>query len=250
MRRKLGSSDVVRLIGAVLVVAAAAGAKAGGASEPARESAFSLRGTIRLPLGASSGGDYRIEVVRRESPTDSIFSDDFESGDLTAWAPPWGMPSGTVAFFDRATCPSGWNALAAARGRALVGLPLAGVAAGTNGVPLADLDTRWHLHLFSYSTALGSAAGHSHSWSWSSTAAGTFDWFSYDANGNGTLLFEWSNGVGNEGSGIYPFTTDAGRYFGVAYQSGHSHLFNVLNLNSSTASATAPYLQLLACRKT
>ena len=65
------------------------------------------------------------------------------------------MPAGTVAYFNRASCPSGWSALASAQGRFLVGLPAGGTLAGTVGSALANLGTIVHTHSF---TATGTVA--------------------------------------------------------------------------------------------
>lgn len=53
-----------------------------------------------------------------------------------------GAPSGAVMFFNLATCPSGWTAMAAAQGRYLVGLPSGGTLAGTQGTELSNLENR------------------------------------------------------------------------------------------------------------
>jgi len=53
-----------------------------------------------------------------------------------------GVPSGAVMFFNLATCPTGWTALATAQGRYLVGLPASGTLAGTQGTQLSNLENR------------------------------------------------------------------------------------------------------------
>jgi len=51
-------------------------------------------------------------------------------------------PTGAVMFFNLASCPSGWTALAAAQGRYLIGLPSGGTLTGTAGTALSNLENR------------------------------------------------------------------------------------------------------------
>lgn len=51
------------------------------------------------------------------------------------------MPTGTVAFFNLAGCPTGWTEYTALRGRILVGLPSGGTLAGSNAATaLTDVE--------------------------------------------------------------------------------------------------------------
>lgn len=250
MRRTTGSRVAGPLL-AVLLAATGVENVAGEVVSPvveARAPTFSVRGVARPAGSASQGGDYLVRLVRAERLVEAIFADDFESGDLTAWTAPWGMPSGAVSFFDLTSCPNGWSELIAGRGRALLGLPLGGLGGGSVGTPYYDFEVRNHLHVLFVTSAVNSSGSHPHTWSWSSTAGGGFDWYSYDVNGAAKLLFAWNNGVGNEGSGLYPFTSATGRSFGVGFDSGHAHTFS-LSWNTSTNSIAEPYLQMLLCRK-
>jgi len=57
------------------------------------------------------------------------------------------FPAGTVAFFDRTTCPAGWQLATALVGRTAI--PVAPEAAGTSGgTPLASGEDRKHSHAF------------------------------------------------------------------------------------------------------
>lgn len=66
----------------------------------------------------------------------------FPDGTTQATAGSGSTPTGAVMFFNLATCPTGWTALAAAQGRYLVGLPSAGTLAGTAGTALSNLEWR------------------------------------------------------------------------------------------------------------
>lgn len=192
------------------------------------------------------------------------------------------VPSGAIMFFDAPSCPSGWHAFAAARGRVLVGLPDGGTLGATVGDPLSDQENRGHTHgvnpapvntstggshshSVSVSGNTGSAGSHNHQWS----RVVNRDWYSYESGGSQVLVGAWDDGIGNDGSGHYPlFTSGSGelRYYtnnagghshsinasGTSASSGsHNHSVDVANTVSSTASTAQviPYIQLLVCRK-
>ncbi|MBI4395653.1 MAG: hypothetical protein HY548_01065, partial [Elusimicrobia bacterium] len=52
------------------------------------------------------------------------------------------IPAGAVMFFNLVACPAGWTELTVARGRYIVGLPLSGTLAGTQGTALSNLQNR------------------------------------------------------------------------------------------------------------
>jgi hypothetical protein len=80
-----------------------------------------------------------LEVVRAEGGGAAGTAGPREpEGTLT----PHRIPPGSVMFFDLTTCPQGWTALTAARGRAIVGLTLGGSLGATLGTPLADMGLR------------------------------------------------------------------------------------------------------------
>jgi hypothetical protein len=96
-----------------------------------------------------------------------------------------GVPTGMVAFFTAASCPTGWSAASYANGRLVVGVNLAAQVGKTVGNPLADKEDRAHTHPFtvqltttvhSISAADGSnnqgAAAQMYSWS-DATASST-----------------------------------------------------------------------------
>ena len=77
------------------------------------------------------------------------------------------VPSGTLAFFDLASCPTGWSEATSAGGRLLVALPSGGALGGTVGAPLSNQEAREHTHstdIGSLSFTTSSAGSHNHQW--------------------------------------------------------------------------------------
>lgn len=212
------------------------------------DTAYALLGGAEALRGASENATYRLAgLVREALEVEPIFADGFESGDLTAWSPPDGMPTGTVAFFDLVACPPGWGALPEASGRALVALPAGGTAGGVTGVPVSDLAAPSHSHVVAQSKISAYLGAHYHEWAWLDGAA---SWYSFDASSVVVTLYTWGNGMGSEGSGYYPFSADLGAIFSTSTDGDHAHQV-ALNHATGTAGASAvlPYLQLLVCRK-
>lgn len=209
---------------------------------------YRLRGKLRLSTPISSGGDFRLVGSIPDTPADTIFADDFESGDLLAWAPPHGMPAGTVAFFDRTDCPAGWQPLEAAQGRTLVGRPAGGSLGGTRGTPLLDLEIPAHVHHLSGAPLIEAHPSHVHWWSilWPD-----LEWTTYSSDYTVHSIFQWGDGIGSDGSGTYPFAAAPDTTFATSPQGGHSHAGPSLNLMSSDSGTAGflPYIQLTACRK-
>lgn len=56
------------------------------------------------------------------------------------------IPTNMVVFSSNGACPSGFIEYTVARGRAIVGLPSGGTAAGTVGSAMTDLENRSHTH--------------------------------------------------------------------------------------------------------
>lgn len=83
--------------------------------------------------------------------------------DGTTWncTAPSVFPSGMVAPF-KITCPTGWTEETAARGRAIVGLPLSGTMGGTVGAALTDLQDK-SVSLTHAGAAVADHAAHTHS---------------------------------------------------------------------------------------
>ena len=140
-----------------------------------------------------------------------------------------GTPAGMVAFFDAASCPSGWSEHAAARGRYVVGLNPGGALGGTGGSPLGDREDRaagQHGHTIQ-------DPGHSHAvWQ-----------VGYRLRVPGTNSL-----AGNTG---FPQTllppAEGDNAVRNPIQLGTTGI--TVNPNSAPAGTNAPYVQLLACRK-
>jgi hypothetical protein len=159
------------------------------------------------------------------------------------------IPLGTIAFFNLDECPPGWSEYVPARGRAIVGLAQSGTLGGTYGAPLSNLEDRTHQHHYSNSSATSSSGSHNHIWSSIQSAGGSIQWSSYTAGGNPVLAFSWTNGIGNEGSGIYPMAAQPNDTFYTSVGGVHNHLFTVGPDDTSASSCGLPYIQLLVCRK-
>jgi hypothetical protein len=163
---------------------------------------------------------------------------------------PQEVPSGAVMFFDRSQCPDGWTEYVAARGRAIVGLVYGGTVGGTVGAPLSDLEQRSHGHQVNQFYVDTDPGGrHNHIWSTIQSAGGDIQWSSYDASGNPVLAFSWGNGIGNEGSGIYPMAAQPNATFYTIQDGTHSHEVFVPTFATSSEPSLVPYVQLLVCQK-
>jgi len=124
------------------------------------------------------------------------------------------VSSGTVMFFDLASCPSGWTEYTVARGRYLVGLNSGGLLGGTSGQALSDQENRavgQHTHTIT-------DPGHNHS-------------SSYSLSGN-----------------INPACCGAG--INASSSNTDSATAGITIQNSGSFAGTpAPYIQLLICQK-
>lgn len=123
------------------------------------------------------------------------------------------IPSGFVGFFNLASCPTGWTALAAAQGRYLVG----GNSTGTVGTALSSLENRavgQHAHT-------ATQVSHQHNF-------GNIPDLSGGGPGmSGEMDAEWG---GNK------------------FTDSQTPAITVNNAGS-VAGTNAPYLQLLVCQK-
>jgi hypothetical protein len=120
-----------------------------------------------------------------------------------------------VAFFNLATCPSGWSSLVTAEGRYMVGKPLGGNLAGTVGTVLTNMENRavgQHNHGVS-------DPGHSHPY-------GSSVW---------------------HGGGPYPKSNNDYPYL----DGGTGGAVTGISVNNagSVAGTNAPYIQFLVCVK-
>ena len=148
-----------------------------------------------------------VKIVDGNQGVSKVLTSD--ANGLAKWAP--GVPpSGSVGFFDLASCPAGWSAFAAARGRYIVGLVAGGTLDGVQGTALSNLENRpvgRHRHHVVYNV--------------------------YDGGGF------------KEGSDD-PFPVDYTP--GTAYWT-HTWYTSDDGLNQNVPGTNAPYIQLLVCRK-
>ncbi len=135
------------------------------------------------------------------------------NGDVTLTS----VPSGMVMYTVSATCPSGWTEFTAARGRYIVGVPSEGTVSSTVGTALSNSEDRavgQHSH-----TASDSGHTHSMAGGWQSVAQGV----------DNSVLYYYQGSHPNTYTGYASIT---------------------VNASGTTAGTNAPYIQLLACRKT
>ena len=160
------------------------------------------------------------------------------------------IPTGAVVFFNLAACPAGWTEHTEARGRAVVGVPAGGTLNGTVNSALSDLQNRTHTHqVFGTTLATSAVASHNHIWSKIQAVGGDVQWQSFTSTGAWDLIFVWGNGVGNEGSGIYPLAAQPSKTLYTSKNGAHSHGVTIPTVVSSPTSSGFPFIQLLACRK-
>lgn len=135
------------------------------------------------------------------------------NGDVTLTS----VPSGMMMYTVSSACPSGWTEFTEARGRYIVGVPAGGTVSSTVGTALSNSENRavgQHTHSITDPT-------HRHPLNDSCCDQPTFQQIS--------------------GSGD--------RAFGGGYTQYASTGITV-NASGTTAGTNAPYIQLLACRKT
>lgn len=170
------------------------------------------------------------------------------------------VPSGMIAFFAAASCPSGWSEYTALRGRTLLGLPAGGTVAGTYATALGNLGTsaitNVPAHTHTYSATTDNPGGHTHDGSSLATgSAGTHDHnMHYNLSGPsggsswsyvGDNSYPTSNlPIDDAGAHTHPISGNTG--------SAGSHTHGVSGTTSNTGSAsvdvTMPYIQLIACQ--
>jgi hypothetical protein len=154
-------------------------------------------------------------------------------------------PAGTAMLFAIAGCPSGWSELAAARGRAVVGLGAGGTVAGTVGAPLRDLENRAHAHSTRSVTVDTSAVpGHIHSIDPPATVT------SYFVGGQPRVQLATDRNASILGMAQHRHTVDI-QLFGSGAAGAHAHQVTVPVMETTLADAgqVMPYVQLLACAK-
>lgn len=155
-----------------------------------------------------SGGDIETDQYARGATQVCIGSDC-----RTSWGD---APTSAVAFFNLASCPSGWTEYTTGRGRYLVGLPSGGTLGATVGTALSNLENRpvgQHTHGVT-------DPGHDH---------GT----------DAAMATTIGGSLGNTLSHAFiPTDLTDTSYTGIT-----------LNNSGDVSGTNAPYLQLLVCQK-
>src|SRR5262245_14149366 len=146
-------------------------------------------------------------------------------------------PSGMVAFFAGAACPSGWDEYTTARGRVIVGLPAGGASEGTLGTGLGNLAARTITDVPSHTHTIDPPA--------TTTSGNGAHTHTLDVFPNGASGFTQPLSTRGESRNGVPSTNSAG---------GHAHTVDVGPFSSGSTGAAAvdvsmPYVQLIACRK-
>jgi len=196
--------------------------------------------------GGLSPGEFTLIVMPDSNP------DYMTSYSLTVGAE--ALPAGMTAFFASSDCPAGWTAVAGARGRVIVGLPLGGSPGGVVGTGLTNLENRTHDHDLSLSAGdTGMAGDHNHTGLVQITEhAHTGPTTTEDA----TTSYDCDDGFKCGGPALN-HTHGGDANMGGAHShiiqgdTGHTHSIGGSNSTSSTASTSevTPYVQLLACSK-
>jgi hypothetical protein len=141
------------------------------------------------------------------------------------------VPSGTIAYFNKTACPTGWTEFTSARGAYIVGRVASGTLATLVGTALSDQENRpvgQHTHTLS---VILNDPGHRHNGhATSAPVAG------HSAPGAGYTAANNDNTSGGD-----DFTTT--QTTGITVSSATA-------ANAGTTAGTnAPYLQLLVCQK-
>lgn len=147
------------------------------------------------------------------------------------------IPTGTIAFFNLGSCPSGWAEYTGLRGRYAVGKLATGTLEGTSGTAFTtDLEARavgTHNHVIPSLDHNHSITdpGHTHSYVRATAVGGT-------AGGSGSIFYNSDDAevTGESDTGITGTGSD---------DPGGGNVNNT----GTVAGTPAPYVQLLACRK-
>lgn len=134
-------------------------------------------------------------------------------------------PAGAVGFFALSACPAGWDAYAPAQGRYVVGLPTGGTLEGTDGTALTDKEDRpvgQHTHTVD-------DPGHTHDVEVDPILDG------------GNVVAQRVTGTADTQSGFVKQTVSA---------KALKAFTGITIANAGLVAGTnAPYVQLLACKK-
>ncbi|HSW65358.1 MAG TPA: hypothetical protein VLH56_18925 [Dissulfurispiraceae bacterium] len=170
-----------------------------------------------------------------------------------------GVPAGTIAYFNLSGCPATWSEYTTLRGRYAVGLVSGGTLEGGSGTALTNQEARTvgqhnhtasqgdHGHTLSV-TDSGHAhgvtdTGHTHQYGYYAGGQGVDGGFSFTAVPQDTITWGTTSKV-EAGITINSGTANVS---GSAV-SASAGAITVAN-TGSVSGTSAPYLQLLACRK-
>tara|TARA_Y100000310_G_C20701283_1_gene830144 strand:- start:4259 stop:4903 length:645 start_codon:yes stop_codon:yes gene_type:complete len=161
------------------------------------------------------------------------------TGKITATEVEGAIPPGAIMYFNRATCPQGWNAVPNTYGRYIVGLSPTGTLQGLVGTPLGNNQDRpvgLHSHHVDPPPGVDTtpSGGHNHGVYWHAGYHG--------------------GGIHGAGGGDSASTVHGGVTSPVGH---HIHQVDIPRFRSydsdgegATAGTNAPYVQFLACEKT
>lgn len=93
----------------------------------------------KVGIGTASPSEKLTVVGTIESKSGGI---KFPDGTTQTTAASGGIPSGSIMFFNLASCPTGWTEYTSAQGRYIVGLPSGGTLAATVGTALSNQENR------------------------------------------------------------------------------------------------------------
>lgn len=227
-----------------------------------------LSGTERSVSGSqlSTGGIFAVELKAAESPggalfarsfelvgtlspaaaAGTIFTNGFESGDLSGWAAGnLNLPSGAVSFYWGTACPNGWSVFQSSRGRAILGTPQGGSVGGSVGSQVADMTAVDHSHVISGGVTTTSSPTHNHWWA---TLTTDKRWWSFGEPYSGVTLIQWTDGMDNDGGGYFPFESQVPSTNYTDMEGPHNHQLTI-NQSTQSESGNLPYVQLLVCEK-
>ena len=123
------------------------------------------------------------------------------------------LPANVIAYTTDVIVPAGWSEYTNARGRMIVGLPLAGTNEGAIGVALTDQQDKTHTHTGPSHTHTGpshthTGPSHNHKWLDTTQDVATPD-YTYDAAGNPEIVQKGAAKTVPGGvQGIYPVVAD------------------------------------------
>lgn len=143
-----------------------------------------------------------------------------------------GTPAGAIAYFNSATCPSGWAEFTTARGLYIVGRQSGGTLATAVGTALTDLENRAagiHTHTATTTVNLNDP-GHTHDILTVNAGGGALNYIPFTTTASTRILT----------SGFTSTTTT-----GITVTSSPT----TVNNSSGVAGTNAPFIQLLVCQK-